>query len=942
VTAFTIPANASKLTVPISSFTATDDVGVTGYMVNESAVTPSPTAGGWSATAPTSYTFTTVGNKTLYAWAKDAAGNVSTSKNASVKITLMESAGWYAGDMHVHRSCGGPPETVDSMYQKMSPQNLTFISLLADMGDGEVQDPVLDLPRVNGQDDPVSTSGQIVHWDAEWHWDPAGKTFPQKALGGHVVALGLTEAHQIWEEYTYPIFDWAHQQNGIAGFAHMQYLDNSIPQSLSCCTPIEYPVEVALGSADFISEDDFGSESAIQAYYRLLNTGFRPGFAAGTDYPCNNPDVGSLLTYVQVAGGEMTYRNWIEGIAQGRTVISRNGHNEFLNLTVNGNATPGDEINLTGAGSAQVKVIWTANQPLSGTIELVSNGIVVATKSTSVNENAPSNLTATVNFTKSGWLAARRMDGANGHQVQTAAVFVTVNNAPVRTSATDAEFYVQWMDNLLVKTNDSGPNGWNQYFHGNNLSLAQARYRAAKAIYQQIGLEAGLSFSPPSPVNDTEVSSRRFNITSNQTVNVTWYINGTLVQNNFTTKAANYTNTSAKAGIWNVSARVNNINGSKMLTWIWNVTVNAPPASYIPPVPTGLVANNQLGSFWVNYTWQPGSGNITNSYNVSVNNTWHNGSSSTYYNDSILAPHSWSNISVYSYNNSGTGTMNITPISRNKQVDNHVPVLDPIGDKTVISGNWLNFTISATDIDSDLLTYGSNNSQGTLDPVTGNYSWLPGSPGNYVWYFNSSDKYGGVATETITVTVNEVSSVSKTVTLVANNTGNTGFSAQTTGENLYSTMVTNVQVSTRTLLTTTNRNSLSLDDTSYVARTGTTSRDAIMVVNFTLSNVQSINWVSLKFVGAVTTNREPLIIGMYNATSPSGGGWTKLNSTTPPGVGTYITLTYNVTSQADKNKYLLLNGNTLTFSFAEWVNGIANSGLRNDLYQATVNYVSSP
>jgi hypothetical protein len=346
------------------------------------------------------------------------------------------------------------------MYQKMTPQNLTFMTLLADMGDGEVQNPVQDLPRVTGQDDPISTPGHIVHWDAEWHWDPVGVTYPKKALGGHVVALGLTEAHQIWEEYTYPIFNWAHQHNGIAGFAHMQYLDNSIPQDLTCCTPIEYPVEVALGSADFISEDDFGSDSAIQAYYRLLNTGFRPGFAAGTDYPCNNPNVGSLLTYVQVDGGQMTYRNWIEGIAQGRTVISRNGHNEFLNLTVNGIATPGDEINLTGAGSVQVTISWTANQPLGGTIELVSNGVVVASKP--VGSGSLANLTATVNFTKSGWLAARRIN-ANGYQVHTSAVFVTVDNAPIRASSSDAEFYVQWMDNLLEKTSPGG--AWNQYFH---------------------------------------------------------------------------------------------------------------------------------------------------------------------------------------------------------------------------------------------------------------------------------------------------------------------------------------------------------------------------------------------------------------------------------------------------------------------------------------------
>ena len=174
----------------------------------------------------------------------------------------------------------------------------------------------------------------------------------------------LTEAHQIWQEYTYPVFQWAHDAGGIAGFAHMQYLDNGIPQTLSCCTPIEYPVEVALGSADFISEDvvDAGSsaaamypEAAISAYYRLLNTGFRPGLAAGTDYPCNSSrPPGSLLTYGQVAGGQTTYGAWIDAIANGRTVISRNGHNEFVSTsTVNGTASPGDQINLTAPGTVQ-------------------------------------------------------------------------------------------------------------------------------------------------------------------------------------------------------------------------------------------------------------------------------------------------------------------------------------------------------------------------------------------------------------------------------------------------------------------------------------------------------------------------------------------------------------------------------------------------------------
>ena len=64
-------------------------------------------------------------------------------------------------------------------------------------------------------------------------------------------------------------------------------------------------------------------------------------------------------------------------------------------------------------------------------------------------------------------------------------------------------------------------------------------------------------------------------------MNVKWYINGTEVSSNTSVTTANYTNTSARAGIWNVDAIATNANGSVMHSWIWNVTPtgidNTPP-----------------------------------------------------------------------------------------------------------------------------------------------------------------------------------------------------------------------------------------------------------------------------------------------------------------------------------------------------------------------------
>lgn len=88
VSAFTIPTTATSLTVVVSSLTATDAVGVTGYMITESVTVPTSGAAGWSASAPTTFTFSSAGSKTAYSWAKDAAGNVSASRSATVNITV--------------------------------------------------------------------------------------------------------------------------------------------------------------------------------------------------------------------------------------------------------------------------------------------------------------------------------------------------------------------------------------------------------------------------------------------------------------------------------------------------------------------------------------------------------------------------------------------------------------------------------------------------------------------------------------------------------------------------------------------------------------------------------------------------------------------------------------------------------------------------------------
>lgn len=75
ITAFAID-DSDAPDIAITTMTATDAVGVTGYAITESNSTPALDSPLWEATAPTTYR-ATFGEKTLYAWAKDAAGNIS-------------------------------------------------------------------------------------------------------------------------------------------------------------------------------------------------------------------------------------------------------------------------------------------------------------------------------------------------------------------------------------------------------------------------------------------------------------------------------------------------------------------------------------------------------------------------------------------------------------------------------------------------------------------------------------------------------------------------------------------------------------------------------------------------------------------------------------------------------------------------------------------------
>jgi hypothetical protein len=91
ITGFSISSPSTSTTVSITTFAANDNFGVIGYMVTRSSLPPFPNSSKWSKIPPVSFTFPRTaksGTKTLYAWVKDAAGNVSKPLSAKVTINL--------------------------------------------------------------------------------------------------------------------------------------------------------------------------------------------------------------------------------------------------------------------------------------------------------------------------------------------------------------------------------------------------------------------------------------------------------------------------------------------------------------------------------------------------------------------------------------------------------------------------------------------------------------------------------------------------------------------------------------------------------------------------------------------------------------------------------------------------------------------------------------
>lgn len=90
ISSFIVPQQTQSNVIPVTALNGSDNTAITGWLITESSSPPALGDPNWKASPPASYTSGTAsGLVTLYAWARDAAGNISASAKAQVTIASL-------------------------------------------------------------------------------------------------------------------------------------------------------------------------------------------------------------------------------------------------------------------------------------------------------------------------------------------------------------------------------------------------------------------------------------------------------------------------------------------------------------------------------------------------------------------------------------------------------------------------------------------------------------------------------------------------------------------------------------------------------------------------------------------------------------------------------------------------------------------------------------
>ncbi|MCF7872447.1 tandem-95 repeat protein [Candidatus Woesearchaeota archaeon] len=247
-----------------------------------------------------------------------------------------------------------------------------------------------------------------------------------------------------------------------------------------------------------------------------------------------------------------------------------------------------------------------------------------------------------------------------------------------------------------------------------------------------------------------EAESQLFTVTATDvdgtTPNIKWYVNDTF---NKTGSTFNFTTGYLSKGNYLVKATVDDGLTSTSRTWTLIVT-DTNRAPVISSISNVDVAEDSTFTYTVSASDQDSDNTLVYSDNTSLFNIGLlNGIISFTPNQSQIGVH---DVIIYvadgTTRSSTTFTINVTNV-------NDAPVLNLIGGLTAIESSTFTYTVSASDQDSNTLTYSDNTPLFNINSSTGIISFTPTyqDQGTYPVRISVSDGNGGTDYEDITLTV---------------------------------------------------------------------------------------------------------------------------------------------------------------------------------------------
>jgi TolB protein len=403
------------------------------------------------------------------------------------------SGDWLSADVHVHMNYGGTyRNTPERLVRQADAEDLDVVFDLV----VNKEQRIPDISYFSPAPDKASTDAVLLSHGQEYH----------TSFWGHLGLLGLADHYLIpgYSAYAntgaaslYPtnaaVADLAHAQGALVGYVHP--FDETPNLEAPGALTNELPVDVALGKVDYYEVVGFSEHRTSAAvWYRLLNCGFRPAAAAGTDAMANfaslRGPVGMNRVYALTerastaeASNDTSARRqrWLEGLRAGRT-LATNG--PLVGLTVEGQP-PGAEVAVpSGETGLNYKGFLRSIVPVDH-LELVLNGKVARTIRLTGNRLS-ADFVGKLPVSGNGWLLMRAWNDAAHPEIFDLYPYATTNAFFFRTSGAavhcggDAQYFVKWIDRL-----EEAATAHKDY---NTLSEREAtltQIRAARAIMSE-------------------------------------------------------------------------------------------------------------------------------------------------------------------------------------------------------------------------------------------------------------------------------------------------------------------------------------------------------------------------------------------------------------------------------------------------------------------------